>query len=105
MDVKQRNKAAHRGERVVHRVDRPARRVRGDRRKERRIEDAKAHFLALHVAVGGINAKSGEIRIAGRLVVPANERAREEDNQHGRPDRPAVLLVSDRAAKVISQRR
>jgi hypothetical protein len=51
LDVEQRNESADGREGVVHRVHRAARGGGGDGGEKRGVEDAEAHFLALHVAI------------------------------------------------------
>ena len=103
LDVEQRNETAERGERIVHRIDRAARRVGRDRGKERGVEDAEADFLALHVAVGRGDAELLMNRIARRFGPPAEQHAADKQDRHRRPNRPAVLLVLDHSAEVISE--
>ena len=100
---KQRNQSAQRREGIVHRVDRAARGIGRDGGEERRVEDAEAHFLALHVAIGRIDPELCEVRIARRFEVPADDHAREKDDEHCRPDRPTMALVLDHAAEVPGQ--
>ena len=104
LDVEERHEAAERRERVVHRVDRAARGVGRDRGEERGIEDAEAHLLALHVAVGGGDAEFLVDGIAGGLGLPAHEHAGDEHRKHRAPHRPAVALVFHHAAEVIGER-
>ena len=105
LDIQQRHETADRmKESCAYRVDRAAGGVRGDGGEEGGIEDAEADFLALHVAIGGIDTQGGKIGIAGRLKVPGDHDAGEEEGEHCRPHRPTVALVLDRSAKVVSQR-
>ena len=62
LDVDQRHQAAERREAVVHGVDRAARGVGGDGREERRVGDAEADLLALHVAERLVDRQPGEAR-------------------------------------------
>ena len=55
LDIEERNQPAQRSEGIVHRIDRAAGSVGGDRGEERGVEDAEAHFLAFHVAIGRID--------------------------------------------------
>ena len=71
--------------------------------EERGIENAEADFLAFHVAVGRGDAELLMNRIARRLRPPAEQHAADKQDDHRRPNRPAVLLVLDHPAEVISQ--
>ena len=50
LNVDKRHEPAERSETIVHGVDRAARRVGGDRRKQRGVGDAKTNFFSFHVA-------------------------------------------------------
>ena len=52
LDVEQRHQPAERRVAVMHRVDRPVRGVGGGDRPDRRVGDAEADLLALHIAAG-----------------------------------------------------
>ena len=84
-------------------VDRAAGGVRGHRGKEGGIKDAEAHFLAFHVAGGLVNPQGGQPRVAVGFRPPADQHPHQEEQKHGGPHRPAVLLVPDHAAQVIGQ--
>ena len=88
----------------MHRVDRAAGGVGRDGGEEGGVEDAEADFLALHVAVGGIDAEFLVDGIAGGLAVPGDQHAGKEQREHRRPHGPAVPLVFHHAAEVVSQR-
>ena len=91
-------------ERVVHRVDRAARGVGGDRGEERGVEDAEADFLALHVAVGGSDAEVVDESDCRALSAHQQSSTPPTNNdRHRRPHRPAVLLVLHHSAQVISE--
>ena len=65
LNVEQRNETAERREGIMHRVDRAAGGVGGDRGKKRGVKDAEADFLAFHVAVGRGDAEILMDGIAG----------------------------------------
>ena len=67
------------------------------------VENPEADFLALHVAVRSGDAEMMMDGIAGRFRPPAKHHAAEKQRQHRRPHRPAVVLVLDHAAEVVSQ--
>ena len=51
-DIDQRNHSAERRERIVPSIDGAATRIRGHRGEQRRVGNAEADFLALHVSAG-----------------------------------------------------
>ncbi len=104
LDIEERNQSPQGRERIVHRVDRAAGGVRGDGGEERRVEDSEPNFLALHIAIGGIDAQLGEDGIAHRFVMPADEERRDKENRHRSPDRPTVTGTFHHPAQVIGQR-
>jgi len=73
----------------VHGVDRAAGGVGGDGGEERRVEDAEAHFLALHIAVSRGDAEMLVDRVAGRLGPPRDEHAGEKQHKTWRSTRPS----------------
>ena len=106
-----RHEPAERRERTVHRVDR-AIRGRGRRRgPERGVRDAEARFLSFHVAAGLIcrgslvDAESRELRIPRLLGGEGTEEQRNEDDEHGGEQRPALPAVADHAPEGVAERR
>ena len=91
------------GERIVHRIDRAAGRIGRDGGEEGGIENAEPDFLALHVAVGRGDAELLMNRIARGFRPPAEQHASDKQDRHRGPNRPAVLLVFDHSAEVISE--
>ncbi len=91
----------------MHRVDRAARGVGGYGGPERRIGDAEAHLLALHVAArlrsSGRLISAGQQRVAARLSPVCGDHPGQEENRHRRPDGPAVLRRPGHAPERVGQ--
>jgi hypothetical protein len=76
----------------VHRIDRAAGGVGGDGGEQGGIEDAKAHFLAFHVAVRAGDAELLVNRIA--RASPTRQNAREKQNHHrAQTDQPCAWFL------------
>ena len=87
----------------MHGIHGPARSGGRDGGEERRVKDAKADFLALHVAIGHGDTEAMVDGVAVDLGPPAKKHAGEEQAGHDTPDRPTVRLVFGHAAKVVSE--
>ena len=85
-----RHRAAQRRERIVHGVDRAARRRSGNGREQGRRRDAKAGLLAFHVAAslkragGLVNPQRRQVRVGDLLGPHHHQGCRDEDQAHGR---------------------
>ena len=81
--------------------------VGGDGGKQRGIGNAKAHFLAFHVAArlqrGGVLVDSVQQRIAFGLGPVSRRNPAQKQNRHRRPDRPAVTLRPGHSAQRVSK--
>ena len=103
--VEHRDEASDRGEAVMHRIDRAARCGRGHGREQRRGSRAEPHFLALHIAHGGIDAQRMMDRVASAFGDVGGADAGGEDDHHRGEDRPALPGIPDRLAERVRQAR
>ena len=111
LDQPQRNQAAEWRERIVHRIDRAVRGRSRGRRPQRRIDDAEARLLALHVAAGLqcadrlVGARLRKERVARLLGRHADREQRDEHDGHRGEQRPALAGVADHPAERVAERR
>src|ERR1700674_1148331 len=91
----------------MYSIDRAATRIGGDGRKQRRVGDAKADFLALHVSARlestGTLVNSVQERVASCFAQISRRNTAQEENRHRRPDRPAVALRSGHSPQGVSE--
>ncbi len=88
-------------------VDGATTRIGSDGGEERGIGDAKAHFLAFHVAAGlqrgGVLVNSLQQGIASGLGPIRRRNTAQEESCHRRPHRPAMALRSGHSPQCVSK--
>jgi len=103
LDVDERDHAAERSERVVHRIDGAARRGRGDDGEQGGRRDAETRLFAFHVAAG--EAEGIERRGTGGFRPIGHNDAGKEQHAHHGEDCPTLALVAHCASEHIGERR
>ena len=79
----------------MHGIDGTAGKPRGGHDEERRHGKAKAHFLAFHIALRGINAQGLNDRVARCFGPIDNTGSHDDEQEHGDEQGAALALIAN----------